>query len=99
VNATSRNIYALQSLPYNWGRFFFGGRDMATEVKQFMLERSLAFPEFGRLFGVCPRTAVYWSGGHKATPFAVRALMKAIQDGRVDIDWLKAEGERARAAT
>jgi DNA-binding transcriptional regulator YiaG len=69
---------------------------VATEVKQFMVDREMSRLDFSRLFGVSIRTVTYWAQGKIPAPFAVVALMRAVQSGRLDMDWLMLEGERER---
>jgi DNA-binding transcriptional regulator YiaG len=70
---------------------------MTTEVKQFLIDRDMRTVEFARLFNVSHRTVIYWSTGQKAPPFAAIALIRAIQCGALDIDWLKVESVREKS--
>ena len=69
---------------------------MTPEAKQFMIDRNMKPPQMARLFNVSTRTIWYWVKGDTPIPFAAIALMRAIQRGAVDIEWLAAEAEAAR---
>lgn len=70
---------------------------MTPEAKQFLIDRNMKPPQLARLFNVSTRTIWYWVQGSKPVPFAAIALMRAIQRGAVNIEWLAAEAEAARA--
>jgi DNA-binding transcriptional regulator YiaG len=76
---------------------FVGGAAMTTEVKQFLIDRDMRTVEFAWLFNISHRTVIYWSMGHKEPPFSAIALIRAIQSGALDIDWLKAESVREKS--
>ena len=65
----------------------------ARHLERFMAVHGVGNAEFARIFGVSIRTVIYWKQGEIEAPNPVHLLVRAIQQGRLDLDWVREEVE------
>jgi DNA-binding transcriptional regulator YiaG len=67
-----------------------------AHFESFMAQHGLNNRHMSRLFGVSIRSVIYWKQGKIEAPNAVHLLMRAIQQGRLDMEWVKDEVEQVQ---
>lgn len=66
---------------------------MSEELNQFLKAHGLSKMQFARIFGVSRRTAIYWAKGQQNPPNAVMILIRAIEAGKVKLEWAQEQVE------
>jgi hypothetical protein len=59
-----------------------------TPIKAQMIRLGLTVRDAALLTGSTTRTVELWRAGSRPAPQAVLLLLTALEDGKIDIDWL-----------
>lgn len=66
-----------------------------TAIKAIMQRHRLTVRDLALLTGSTTRMVEYWRAGQWPTPRAVELILAALDEGRIDIDWLAKKLEAA----